>query len=173
MPLRLQLQQMTDDMPVSQHSHQIEVMRAQFRHTIRVVDGGFPVDIYTCVMHSFGLIYDPTYVGIASYGLGNAFAGTDFIHFLLGQNLIREKSFDSVFANDFIFYFNNDRFRHVGKILDGGRILSKWGSGLLYDHSTWETPSNYGEVVRYFEGVDSDQGLDLFIAYAESRGFYT
>lgn len=125
----------------------------------------FPVNAYTCIVHSFGLVNDPCYVGIASYGLGNAFAGADFIHFLLSKNLIAEKSLDSVVVNDFIFYFDGDIFRHVGKVLGDGRILSKWGVGLLYDHLMWEVPSGYGQIVRYFEGVD------LFIAYAEFRGF--
>ncbi|MBU3591212.1 MULTISPECIES: hypothetical protein [unclassified Polynucleobacter] len=171
MTLRLQLEQMTEAMPLSQHSHQIEVLRTEFGHTINIVDSEIPVDTYTCAVHSFGLIDDPTYVGVASHGLGNTFAGADFIYFLLSQNLILETSPESVAANDFIFYFDGDKFMHVGKILGGGRILSKWGSGLLYDHSIWEVPSGYGQTIRCFEGLDSDRGVDLFITYAESRGF--
>lgn len=162
---------MAEEMSVGLHPARIEVLRAEFGHTIRVVDSQFPIDAYTCVMHSFELIDDPTYEDIASYGLGNTFAGADFIHFLLNQNLLKEKSPDSVVINDFIFYFDDDRFRHVGKVLGGARILSKWGVGLLYDHSIWEVPSSYGQTIHYFDGADSAQGINLFIAYAESRGF--
>jgi hypothetical protein len=51
------------------------------------------------------------------------------------------------------------------------RVLSKWGVGLLYEHAIWEVPLRYGQEVQYFVGTDDDASLDLFIRYAESRGF--
>ena len=74
-------------------------------------------------------------------------------------------------ADNLLIYFEGAVFRHVGRILEGGRVLSKWGTGCLWEHQVWEVPRSYGDEVRYFVGPDEQQSYDLFVKYAESKGF--
>lgn len=167
--LRQRLQQITDEAPVERHPAQVEALRAEFGHTIQVVESELPISGYTCGVHSFGLIDDPTYRDVAGFGCGKTFAGAEFVQFLLANGLLEEKV--AGVAGDLVIYFDGVAFKHVGRMAQDGRILSKWGQGYLYNHQVWEVPLDYGQVVRYFQGPGPDQGLDLFIAYAQSKGF--
>lgn len=171
MILRLRLQKMTEELPVEQHPGRLEALRTEFGHTIKIVDSEIPIGGYTCGVHSFSLVNDPTYLEVASFGFGKTFAGADFINFLLYHGLIEEKLSEAATVDDLVLYFDGVAFKHVGKVSEGGRTLSKWGQGYLFDHPVWEVPSDYGKKVRYFMGLNPEQGLNLFITYAKSKGF--
>lgn len=162
---------MTEELPVEQHPDRVEALRSEFGHTIKIVNSDLPISGYTCAVHSFCLVNDPTYIDVASFGLGKTFAGAEFIHFLLGQGLIEERMPEASTVGDLVLYFDGAAFKHVGRVSEGGRILSKWGLGYLYEHSVWEVPLDYGHKVQHFMGLDPEQGLDLFITYAKSKGF--
>jgi hypothetical protein len=116
------------------------------------------------------LIEDPTYLQIAGHGSGGLFAGKEFINYLLKQDLIVQKSSTSVNLGDLIIYFLDEEFKHIGRMQSQSRVISKWGTGLLYGHNIWDVPSDYGSEVRYYEGPDADRSFELFITYAKSKG---
>ena len=171
MNLREKLQHITDEFPVEQHPLKIQELSPSYGHSIKLVDSQCPIAEYTCVVYSFGLTEDPTYLSVASFGFGRTFAGAEFIHFLLDRRLLTERQTGQIFTGDLVVYFDGALFKHVGKVLASSQVLSKWGTGHLFMHSTWEVPTNYGERVKYFKQLAPEEGLDLFIKYAEFHGF--
>lgn len=171
MELREKLQHITDEFPAEQHPLMIQELALLSGHSIKLVDSQYPIAEYTCVVYSFGLTKDPTYLSVASFGFGRTFAGAEFIHFLLDHSLLTERQTGQAFAGDLVVYFGNDLFKHVGTVLACNQVLSKWGTGHLFEHSTWEVPTNYGDHVKYFKQLAPEEGLDLFIKYAEVDGF--
>jgi hypothetical protein len=73
--------------------------------------------------------------------------GKEFINHLLKQDLIVQKSGTSVNLGDLILYFLDEEFKHIGRMQSQSRVISKWGTGLLYGHNIWDVPSDYGSEV--------------------------
>jgi hypothetical protein len=167
--LRERLQQITLDLNVAPHAAQIDTLRAEIPHTESIRDGPAPNNRYTCAVHAFTLVEHPTYLAIAGFGRGETFAGKSFIEYLLKHGLLREKPEGSAEAGDLIIYVLDDEFSHVGRMTSRERVVSKWGTGLLYEHSIWEVPTNYGGWVHYYEGPNADESLELFLRYAETQ----
>jgi hypothetical protein len=169
--LREKLQHITDNFSVEQHPLMIQELILSYDHFIKLVHSQYPIDRYTCVVYSFGLTQDPTYLAIAGFGLGRTFAGANFIHFLLDHGLISQRQAGYESVDDLAIYFHNDIFKHVGTVLASNRVRSKWGRGHLFDHPTWNVPLSYGDSVKYFKQLEPKEGLDLFIGYAKFKGF--
>ena len=169
--LRKRLMDITETADLTDHPALIEEMRTQFCHTIARRQGPAAVDRYTCAVYAFDLVEDPTYVSIATFGLGRTYAGAEFVEFLLENGLLTERPLEGGVEGDLVMYLDDGRFRHVGKLHTPNRVVSKWGTGHLWEHELWEVPLNYGNELRFFEGPVDDAGLDLFIKFAESKGF--
>jgi hypothetical protein len=100
----------------------------------------------------------------------HVFAGPAFFEWLLENHMLHEiKEADAQDA-DLIMYFDNGQWRHVGLCKRDGRVESKWGLGLLYEHGPWEVPNNYGNEIRFFRSIPPDEAIELFLKYARSRG---
>jgi len=168
--LRSELSEITETAPVQEHPACIEALQPERGHTIAVIESEYPIERYTCGVHAFYLMEDPIYVEIASFGLGRTFAGPEFINFLLQNKLLSPRQ-PPIVPGDIIVYFDGGTFRHIGRMKTETRVLSKWGTGWLYEHGVWEVPSNYGQEIQYFVGSDEDASFELFIQYAESKGF--
>lgn len=67
--LRERLQEITLDLDVASHRAQIEILRTEMPHTVTACDSQASTDDYTCAVHAFGLVEDPTYLDVASFGL--------------------------------------------------------------------------------------------------------
>ena len=163
--------EITQNFQLQEHPVQMEALRREVEHSVVVMESEYRIERYTCGVHAFHLVEHPTYMEIASFGLGRTFAGSEFINYLIGNRLLIPRDQLSVVQSDLIFYFDNGVFRPVGRIKTPDRVVSKWGTGYLYEHGVWEIPSNYGDEVRCFVGPDEDLSFDLFIKYAESEGF--
>jgi len=159
------------DLPIGDHPARVEQLAAEIAHTIVLRESAHPLDRYTCAVHAFHLVEDPTYLKVVTTGLGSTFAGAEFIEFLLTHHLLKFRDEGDQHADDLVMYFEGEVFRHVGRVLESGRVLSKWGTGCLWEHQVWEVPRAYGDVVRYFVGPNEQQSYDLFLKYAESKGF--
>lgn len=168
--LRRKLWEMTETMPPEEHPARIEALRAEHDHSIIIIKREYPIDGYTCGVHAFHLVEDPTYIEVAKCRLGHTFAGAEFITFLLRNNLLTPRKIPPA-PGDLILYFDEGTFRHVGRMRTETRVLSEWGMGYLYEHDVWDVPLQYGQDVQYFVGADDDASFGLFIRYAESKGF--
>lgn len=169
--LRIALSEMTEGASIEDHPRAIEELRSRFGHSIEIVESSHPITSYTCAVHAFGLIDDQTYIEVASYGLGRTFAGREFVEFILAKNLLTELSTHRLTENSLAIYLDHAQFRHVGIVRSRGRLLSKWGTGHLYEHPIWEVPLAYGDTVKFFSPLTTDEGLELFKCYAVSHGF--
>ena len=169
--LRHKLMKITEDVPLQEHPALIVSLQEETNHSIVVVESEHPIERYTCAVHAFHLIDNAIYEEVASFGLGLTFAGYEFINFLLERGLLTPRDGYSVLPDDLVLYFDNGVFRHVGRMKTHHRVLSKWGIGYLYEHLVCEVPLSYGEEIRYFVGPNEELSVNLFIQYAESKGF--
>lgn len=168
--LRHALSEMTERKRLPEHPDCIETLRGEYGHTIEILDSPCPIEGYTCAVHAFQLTDDPTYIQVASFGSGQTFAGAEFVTFLMKTGLLASRR-SLVLPGDLIVYLDCGKFRHVGRMKTETRVVSKWGTGCLYEHQIWEVPATYGDEIQHFVGIDADASLDLFIQYAESKGF--
>ena len=169
--LRARLHHITEAEAPERHAALIEELRRTTDHSITVRRSEPPLARYTCAVHAFHLVEDRVYLRVATFGSGRTFAGSEFITFLLAHKLLTPREEDAVVPGDLILYFADGVFRHVGRMLTESRVLSKWGTGGLYEHEVWEVPCNYGDQTNYFTGPNADASLALFVKYAENQGF--
>jgi len=169
--LRERLACITRELAPDEHPAEIERLREEIAHSIELLEGAAPISDYTCAVHAFDLIQDPTYESVATFGLCKTFAGKEFIHFLLDQELLEERALDDRAGGRLLMYFEGGDFQHIGTLLAENRLVSKWGMGHLWEHGIWEVPANYGDELRLFEAPADGAGLDLFIEYAKAEGF--
>ncbi len=121
-------------------------------------------------MHVFSFAEHADYISIARHGQGEVFAGVDFAHWLIERGLLQPLRADEARAGDLVFYFDDGRFRHAGMLTAGGRVVSKWGTGQLYEHGLYEVPDNYGDDLRYFGSLSCATAFEYFTWFAVERG---
>ncbi len=169
--LRERLHAITEQLPPEAHAGSIEGLRAEIGHSIAPQPSQHDPARYTCAVHAFHLTEEPGYVQVASFGLGTTYAGPDFIAFLLKNSLLEPREQTALSTGDLVLYFDEGTFKHIGRLIEPSRALSKWGTGGLYEHGLWEVPSTYGNELRFFVGPSEEASYELFVKYAESRGF--
>ena len=121
-------------------------------------------------MHVFEFSGIPEYHAIANHGGGAVYAGPDFAHWLVGNRLLTEVARADAGNGDLVFYFSAGEFRHAGLLRANGRVVSKWGTGNLYDHELFEVPESYGTDVRYYKRLPRERALPLFTRFAQENG---
>ena len=169
--LRKRLEEMTHVDDVSRHPALLAALTRECPNTVTLVNSVHSIKRYTCLMHVFDFAEKSDYAAIATSGLGKIFAAGDFAHWLLDNKLLAEVTQGDVREGDVVFYFSDaGRFKHAGRMLARGRVLSKWGTGHLYEHGVFEVPESYGIVVRFFRGLSYEQAFERFVQFAEEKG---
>lgn len=169
--LRKRLEEMTHVHDVSRHPALIAALTRECPNTVTLLNSAHPVRRYTCLMYIFDFAEKPDYAAIATSGQGKIFAAGDFAHWLLANNLLVEVSQSDVREGDIVFYFSDaGRFKHAGRMLASGRVVSKWGTGHLYEHGVFEVPESYGAAARFFRGLSYEQAFEHFVRFAEEKG---
>lgn len=170
--LRERLQEITDCFGVNFHPKLIDDIRDTNPHTIIVLTGPEDYLGYNCVMYALGIQSDPTsnakYRAMLTFCPQNIHADTEFIQFLVDRGYLIESEGQQ--PGTLIAYLDDERFRHIGVVVECGVVRSKWGTGHLYEHGIFETPTMYGEHVRYYDPIGCDDVLDAFFEFAESHG---
>jgi hypothetical protein len=169
--LRSAITEITERSPVEEHLSRLQELGQRLNHGIKPVESQEPLESYTCAVHAFHLVANPTYVEVASYGLRLTFAGKDFVEFLMRNGTLQPIEEDSAQQGDIVVYLDGINFCHVARLISPGRALSKWGRGLLVEHGLWEVPTSYGMRIEYFANLSPDASFAAFIQYAESQGF--
>ncbi len=54
---------------------------------------------------------------------------------------------------ELIAYFDDDALCHLGRVVRGGRVISKWGRGRLYAHGRWEISQSFGEKLVFYKNL--------------------
>lgn len=177
--LRRRLQEITDEAAASNVTpSELEQMIADLAsthpHSIRCV--GKEQSFHRCFAHAFQLTQSETYYRIADIdacsGRKVFFAGSEFARFLTQRGKLQEISQNEARPGDVVIYFDDEEMpEHAGRIVaDGKRIKSKWGGGgLLLEHRLYEVPESYGEVVRFYRIILTEEAEWAFLEFAKSR----
>lgn len=164
--LRQELERITREENVSKHPRLVRSLRARAPHTIRIAQADQSLSRFTCAVYAFDLTEDTHYQQIASYGTGQTFAGRDFVEFLLSAQRLEKNQMGNL-----AIYFENGAFRHIAKVIGQDRLISKWGTGQLWEHSLWEVPESYGSRLEFYRIPEGRTGIDLFLDYAKHQGW--
>jgi hypothetical protein len=164
--LRRGLDEAIRESTVGEHEVLITKLRAVIPHSVSVVAEDDPQrpsrseSDYVCFDFALGLTESTVYAcALKHYSLKRA-ADAAFVHWLILQQEIREiERYECARDEDLIVYFGAETElyllgepKHAGK-LRRGRVISKWGKGLLYEHDLAEVPESYGYECRFFKAV--------------------
>jgi hypothetical protein len=163
------------------HFEAIENIRADFDHSIELVEPSSlpgPTN-FNCVMYALNLKDDPLVIALAlsddivravpsRRGERYILADTEFLDFCLANGSMPSISDRTTRPGDLLVYMNNGRCRHIGRVVERGRIQSKLGTFDLLEHHAHEMPDCYGDDLFYVESLTHEQSRDLFIEYAWS-----
>lgn len=161
---------------VSLHTTLLEELRNKHDHTISPIatEGTKLPEEFMCFEYALGLAYSEEYLVIRESEFRTRIrpigANEEFMCYLLDLNWLEEVVPVDAHEGDLIVYFNDCKPAHAGVVADQGRVISKWGRGLLVEHELLEAPAIYGNEVRYYRALEIGRCEDAFIEYAESRG---
>ena len=71
-------------------------------------------------------------------------------------------------TGDLVLYCNQQQITHAG-LVEGDRVLSKWGVGHLWLHGLLEIPAQYGDMTSFYEAPCPNEMLAHFIEFARER----
>jgi hypothetical protein len=141
-------------------------------HTVHPLPSNGPhrprVDDYNCFTYAFELVDSVAYE-IVRKQLHCIGTDAQFVTYLLSKHWLRELSFEKSTDLDIVLYSNAQGPQHAGKLL-AGRVISKWGRGLLWDHQIVEVPIIYGDVVQFYRRMRANAAEAAFTSYLASRG---
>jgi hypothetical protein len=166
--LRDQLQEFTETRDVSRHPILLEQLTKRLTNSIKCLSTSSGHLRYNCVMYALGIRDSAEYVRMAMQCPEHVHASTTFLRFLIDEQETTTAGVPS--TGDMGVYFEGKTVKHVGRVMGGGRIHSKWGIGHLYDHSAEEAPSSYGSTVRFYKPIDPATALDQFARFAAIHG---
>jgi hypothetical protein len=168
--LRQALDEITRTLPREKHPALIAGLRLAQRHGIEPAHApeiaDIPLTKFTCFMHAFDLIRSAPIIKIAQT-FRDTYPGGDFVSYLVAHCL-SEVSQEAARDGDLVVYSNGGRIVHAGK-LNAGRVVSKWGTGYLWEHAIAEIPGSYGEEVRFYRAVSQAVAEEAFVAYSRKR----
>lgn len=168
--LRRKLREMIAVSDAYRHPSLLRRLSRIHRNSIRLLPSSHPIYRYTCLMHVFSFVEHSDYIGIAHHGQGHVFAGADFAHWLITRGLLLPLRPEEARDGDLVFYFCDGWFKHAGMLTGGGRVISKWGTGQLYEHDPYEVPDHYGDELRYFASLSCETAYEYFRWFAAEQG---
>lgn len=145
------------------HVAKLEKLRLLFGHSIEALQFDEPPQECNCVMHALDFRMEhPT------TPLGRFFANTLYLGWLIERDVLTLIEGEPM-AGSLAVYYVGGKVEHVGVVQSSGRIVSKWGIGMLCEHEPFEVPSSYGSKIRYFVAIDPDTAWELLAAFHNWR----
>jgi hypothetical protein len=154
---------LSDGLDIASHRGLIESIGQQQPHSIHFHSEA-PQD--NCVSYALGLMAEPKYRGIAAR-YDTLFAGAAYVRFLLDGRLTL---MEVPAAGQIVLYFEQEKWTHMGILVEEARVRSKWGLFPVYDHGLAEVPVRYGDHVRFARPVTQSEALAWFLEWTQSRG---
>jgi hypothetical protein len=171
--LRHELEDMTHVEDVTRYPALLQSVNAAHPNTVKLLDSPHPIHRYTCLVYAFNFAEQPEYVAIATQGLAVVFAGRQFAHWMIDHGHLSEVTAEDASTGDMVFYFDGQgQFQHAGIVNGGNRILSKWGTGHLYEHELLDVPESYGTQVRFFRSLPFEDAIQRFVEFAREKGMF-
>jgi len=135
----------------------------EFCHTIRLAQrvsqvspGAHPS---TCHAFAFDLLTTPQLVTPDGHPV---VPSAQFVAHMIEHHLCES---DVPAEGYVVVYFDGESIEHSGRWRSGA-VESKWGSGHVWAHDIFETPSSYGCVVRFYSTLDVARHHELWHAFA-------
>lgn len=148
----------------------VAALRSTHHHSIEIASDPEVADLrlgrYTCFMHAFGLVYSTPVKEIART-FPETYPSREFVRSLIARYLSEIGRADTL-DGDVVVYLNGDTITHVGK-MRLGRVVSKWGTGHLWEHGIPEVPDQYGNTARFYHAIGRTKAEEAFVAYAKQR----
>jgi hypothetical protein len=166
---RSELEEITQNTSADEWWPEIEDLQQQFPHTIRTHEHETS-EPYTCFMYAFRLHTSSKHREICEALGASVFADTCFFLFLKKRGVLRSKNPSSRQPGDLVVYINHGLPIHIGVTVAEGRVISKWGTGLLLEHDILEVPASYGKEIEAYGSLDYEAVENLFIQYANFIG---
>lgn len=169
--LRTKLEEITRVEDVARHPPLLQAISAEFSNTVRLLDSPHPIRRYTCLVYVFNFTEQPEYVAIAERGFAVVFAGRQFANWMIARGYLSAINPSDALDGDLVFYFDaQGQFRHAGIVKGENRVVSKWGTGHLYEHGLLEVPESYGTQLRFFRSLPFEDAILRFIEFAREKG---
>jgi len=144
----------------------IEKLRAIYPHSIRpadllshMIEG---LHYFNCFEFAFRLIEAPVVLG--EFRKYEAVVFDPMMVEALMANLA-QKQFSEIVDGDLVIYCTDTGVTHAG-ITGAKRVLSKWGTGYVWFHGTFEIPAEYGQIVRYYAAPPLELMVERFRIHA-------
>jgi hypothetical protein len=163
---RRRLHEISNAREVSLWWLEIEALREEFPHSI--IQTGIDAGEFNCFAFALGLHRSATYYCIALMSEPNIFANSDFVSFLIRRGVLAENMASSG-SSKLLVYFEASRPTHAG-IISNGRVVSKWGNGLVLEHDPVEVPSVYGDQMESFPLPGPKVAEEAFLDFCRERG---
>ncbi len=168
--LRDRLQTMVENPDVARHPALLAELTRECPNTICIKKSPHWIRCYTCLVHVLEFTEKPEYVEIERDEIDDINAGPVFAHWLIAGRFLVELSQAEAGDTDFVFYFNEGAWKHAGLWSRSGRVLSKWGIGLLYEHELNEVPMGFGNDVKFYKRLQYNYAFVLFRRYVKEKG---
>jgi len=170
--LRQKLDQITDQNIGNNISKQIDLIKnIGIAHSIilkqEAIVGKPETFKFNCFSYALDIINHPV-VEKMMKDHTSIFIGSEFMEYLI-QNKLQKIDFSNKREGDIIIYFSNNKPEHAGKIFSN-RIISKWGTGHMWEHEVLEIPLKYGDTYLTFKAISEKEALNCFLDYTRTKG---
>jgi hypothetical protein len=166
--LRVVLECLTSSTPAVEQPQLIAKLPPAFPHSIipapPLLAPVHPIASYNCFMFAFGLAGREE-VHLIRVPFSSTYCNGEFAAYLAELTLVPVAS---PADNDLVLYHDGQQYAHAGLVY-GDRVLSKWGTGLLWLHGTHEVPTSCGSTISYYRAVNPEEALAAFLAFARQR----
>jgi hypothetical protein len=167
--LRNRLNEITNNGKPEDHSCLIDKLSSEIAHSIKVLTKPESNLNFNCVMYALSIKDIPQRIQLPKDDSDYFYADTYFVQLLINHKYMAE---EQQLVNDcVIVYYDKYKIKHIGRLISESRVISKWGLGHLYEHDFFETPSDYGDTVRFFEPPSYKMVIQLFRKYSCGKGF--
>lgn len=160
--LRRMLRPIVEEIDLARHQQLLAEISSRVPNSIRMIKGRERIDRYNCFMYGLDLVglfgddepFSP---------LGRWYVGSHFVEYLICNRHLMKARKSS--RGSIAVYSRKGVISHMGVVIRGGHIRSKWGVGHLYEHPPREVPETYGNDVRCYEPIDCERVTRLFLQY--------
>jgi len=167
------LRELLDQITASEHwtdqPRRIDELRTTYEHSIEsfkdtAVDD-IPIHTYNCFMYALGIACSNSVIAICDILRNETRIDGTFIESLISNYLKKTQRHDG----GLLIYSNETGIVMHAGIIQGTRVVSKWGKGKLWIHRPLELPKQYGSTIRTYSRLDPDVIEQAFITYAKYR----
>lgn len=167
--LRDDLEFTTERLPPDQHFAAFEKLRNRHPHSIEFfTDGTNGPHGYNCFMYALSVREFPASLVDVCRRVDAAYMGAAFVTELLDARLLKAINDGEAPVGSIAIWFNDlEMPQHAGILSEEQLLTSKWGTGHVWRHPPFETPTRYGEEVRFYEAPMPSEVLRRFKVYVE------